>query len=70
MSKLPNEYEILMIQEYYNLDEGFKDIAPEFFKVEVNPVLWNHLSQLKYHRESVEKILSEEWGRLMESGNE
>jgi len=66
MSKLPNEYEILMIQKYYNLDEGFEDVAPEYLNAEVNPILSSHLSQLKYHRESVEKILSEEWDRLME----
>ena len=66
MSKLPNEYEILMIQKYYNLDEGFEEVSPEFLNTEVNPILSFHLSQLKYHRESVEKILSEEWNRLME----
>lgn len=66
MNKLPNIDQIVQIQKYYNLDEGFEEIAPEFLNAEVNMILSFHLSQLKFHREAVEKILNEEWNRLME----
>ena len=65
MNKLPTMDQISYIQKYYNIDEGFSDIAPEFLDPSVNPVLWHHISQLKYHRESLEKLLREEYDRLL-----
>ena len=65
MNKLPNIAQIVQIQKYYNLDEGFEEIAPEFLNAEVNMVLSFHLSQLKFHRESIEKMLQEEYDRII-----
>ena len=65
MNKLPNIEQIVQIQKYYNLDEGFEDIAPEFLDASVNMVLSFHLSQLKFHRESIEKMLQEEYDRII-----
>ena len=65
MNKLPNIDQIVQIQKYYNLDEGFEDIAPECLDASVNMALSFHLSQLKFHRESIEKMLQEEYDRLV-----
>lgn len=58
--------DIYTIRQYVNLDEGFEDIAPELLNPSVNPVIWHHVSQLKFHRESLEKILDEEYNRLVD----
>ena len=65
MNKLPTIDQITAIKKYYNLDEGFEDIAPEFLDPSVNPVIWHHVSQLKFHRESLEKLLDEEYDRII-----
>ena len=66
MSKLPTIDQIYSIKKYYNLDEGFTDIAPEFLNPSVNPVIWHYVSQLKFHRESLEKLLEDEYSRLVD----
>ena len=65
MNKLPTIDQIIAIKKYYNLDEGFTEIAPEFLDPSVNPVIWHHVSQLKFHRESLEKLLDEEYDRII-----
>ena len=58
--------EINNIQKYNNLDEGFEDIAPRFFNADIDPIISFHLNQLRFHRESIEKILGKEYDRLVE----
>ena len=62
--------EISNIQKYNNLDEGFEDIAPRFFNAEIDPVISFHLNQLRFHRESIEKLLGKGHDRLVEVGFE
>ena len=69
MSKLTLS-EINNIQKYCNLDEGFEEIAPRFFNAEIDPIISFHLNQLRFHRESIEKILGKEYDRLVEVGFE
>ena len=65
MNKLPTIDQIIAIKKYYNLDEGFTEIAPEFLDPSVTRVNWHHVSQLKFHRESLEKLLDEEYDRII-----
>lgn len=69
MNKLPTACQIQNILEYVNLDEGFEEIAPEFLESDVNHELRFHLTQYKFHRQSIENILRDEYGRLIYEEN-
>ena len=51
--------DIYNIRNYVNLDEGFEDIAPEYFSAEKDIIVSFHLAQLRYHREALERWLDE-----------